>query len=97
MAWSGGLRARRPSLRRGAERRQRGPVGLSGGAEPNTRERADRKAPIADFQAHRAAALLVQVAMRGEKSILLMPRQPRHAVDVVMAVALDVEIGRAHV
>ena len=52
--------------RRSGQRRELRPVGMRARGEARTRERADRQAPVADLQAHRASAALVEVGMRGE-------------------------------
>src|SRR3984893_11398604 len=65
------------------------PVGICAGGKTDPRERADREASIFDFHPEGAAAALVKVAMRREKGILLTLRQSRHAIDVMVAIALD--------
>ena len=42
-----------------------------------------------DAHAHRAVALFVQIAYARQESLLFVARQARHAVHVVVAVALD--------
>ena len=52
-------------------------------------ERADREAPLRDAQPRRAGALGIEIGMRGDEGRLLGLGRERHAVDEVVAVALD--------
>src|SRR5512140_343295 len=52
-------------------------------------QRAQRDAAALNFQTHGAVAALVQIGMRRQKRILFGFRLRRHAVDVIVAVALD--------
>src|ERR1700737_3712355 len=71
------------------ERREGRPIGVRVGGEAHVRERADGKPSVADLYPPRAPTVLVEVGVCGEKVVLLALRQRGHAVDVMMAVALD--------
>ena len=76
-------------IRRKSSRSKRRPIGICAGGKTDTRERANGKAAIFDFHPDGAAAALVKVGMRREKGVLLALRHSRHAVDVMVAIALD--------
>jgi hypothetical protein len=63
--------------------------GIAALAKPTPSERAQRDAAVADAQPHGAVRVFVQVGVRGQEALLLVHRQRRHAVHVVVAVALD--------
>src|SRR5437773_5830804 len=80
-------RASCPRLRRHLAHRD--PVGLGRGRESGAVERADRYLAALDAHAHRIAGT-IEVGVGLEEAALLGPRPARHAVDVVVAVLLDV-------
>src|SRR5450759_4976636 len=71
---------------------ERRPSRLRARGKSRNRERAQGNRPIADRQAHRAVARLVQIRMHGEKALLFcgIRALADEAVDVMMPVALDV-------
>src|SRR6266516_3688502 len=67
-----------------------GEVGHRAGAEAGRVERTDADRAIVDRDAYAAVrGAMIDIAMHGKKSIFLGARRAGHAVDIVMAVALD--------